>query len=286
MHFSLTAWAACAPGLHQHEDWLAWASQPHAPRRLGRDGDVPAVPEMPAMTRRRLSPLGRTAVQAAWWCQDAVDTTGDAPGGTGCPVIFASRYGDVQRTLQLQDELASGQALSPTAFGLSVHNAISAQYSIARGDRGNYIAIAAGAASAAAGLLEAGSLLADGAREVLLVCHEEGVPAPYDRYVDPAESTDPSMAWAWAWRIAATDASDAQFTLTLGDADAGTATSAAPTAAPALPFGLDLLRFVLSGEPHWSRDIDGQSWTLQRQSGQSAQQVVQARQATLEGAGV
>ncbi|MGJ4749106.1 beta-ketoacyl synthase chain length factor, partial [Leptospira sp. SA-E8] len=69
MQFSLTAWAACAPGLHQPQDWLAWARQPLVPLRLGRDGDVPALPEMPAMARRRLSPLGRMAVQAAWWCQ-------------------------------------------------------------------------------------------------------------------------------------------------------------------------------------------------------------------------
>jgi hypothetical protein len=250
--------------------------------RQGLDSDVPALVELPAMARRRLSPLGRMAVQAAWWCQDApVEGASQAlePAHRDAtyPVVFASRHGDTQRTLELQDALAAGQAMSPTAFGLSVHNAISAQYSIARGDRGNYIAVAAGAASAAAGLLEATSLLADGAPEVLLVCHEEGVPLPYDRYVDRAESTGPAMAWAWAWRLGVAStapAGAARFTLSLAPADdpGQQPPSPDPRSAPCavLPFGLDLLRYALTDEACWTREVDGQRWTLRRQGGPAA----------------
>jgi hypothetical protein len=279
LQFSLTAWAACAPGLHEPQAWLAWARQPHVPTRQGLDSDVPALVELPAMARRRLSPLGRMAVQAAWWCQDAPmgganQAMEPSHRDATYPVVFASRHGDTQRTLELQDALAAGQAMSPTAFGLSVHNAISAQYSIARGDRGNYIAVAAGAASAAAGLLEATSLLADGAPEVLLVCHEEGVPLPYDRYVDRAESTGPSMAWAWAWRLGAASAAPAgaaRFTLSLAPADdlGQQPPSPDPRSAPCavLPLGLDLLRYALTDEACWTREVDGQRWTLRRQGG-------------------
>lgn len=278
MQFSLTAWAACAPGLREPQAWLAWARQPHVPLRQGLDSDLPALAELPAMARRRLSPLGRMAVQAAWWCQDAPAWPGQAtqaPGNMACPVVFASRHGDTQRTLELQDALAAGQAMSPTAFGLSVHNAISAQYSIARSDRGNYIAVAAGVASAAAGLIEAMGLLADGAREVLLICHDEGVPLPYDRYVDPAESPGPAMAWAWAWRLSNVSSAPAQaarFTLSLAATDGLGPRPSSPSASPStlLPFGLDLLRYALTDEACWTREVDGRCWTLRRQGAQTA----------------
>lgn len=279
LHFHLSAWAACAPGLHQTQDWQAWARQPRLPLRQGLDSDLPALPEMAAMARRRLSPLGRMAVQAAWWCARSADGPADktidpqTPGMPQVPVIFASCYGDAQRTLELQDLLASGEAMSPTAFGLSVHNAIGAQYSIARGDRANYIAVAAGPCSAAAGLVEAASLLADGAPEVMLVCHEEGVPPPYDRYTDPVESPTPAMAWAWAWRLTAAEGADpARFRLSLLDIEADAHLS---TGTPELPFGLDLLRFVLlalddttagrDDAPTWRRREGAQLWQLDHQ---------------------
>ncbi|QBK05263.1 3-oxoacyl-ACP synthase [Hylemonella gracilis] len=276
LHFHLNAWAACAPGLHQTQDWQAWARQPRLPLRQGLDSDLPALPEMAAMARRRLSPLGRMAVQAAWWCERGANGSAAQPSSDPqasemppVPVIFASGYGDAQRTLELQDSLAAGQAMSPTAFGLSVHNAIGAQYSIARGDHANYLAVAAGPCSAAAGLVEAASLLADGAPEVMLVCHEEGVPPPYDRYTDPVESPTPAMAWAWAWRLTtAHDANPDCFRLSLLDTEAGD-----HAGAPELPFGLDLLRFVLltldnsdtrldDGLP-WRRREGGQLWQME-----------------------
>jgi hypothetical protein len=250
LNFTITSWAACAPGLLADEDWLAWAQQaaPPVPQRQGLESDAPPLAEMPAMARRRLSPLGRLAVQAAWRCAGS--------DGPGFPVVLASRYGDVHRTLELQDALAQGRSLSPTAFGLSVHNAVGAQYSIARGDRANYLSIAAGEASAAAGLVEAVSLLEDGAPEVMLVCYDEGLPAPYARY-DAA--TPSEAAWAWAWRIAAasSDARQPSFSLALGDET--------PQSTPSsLPFGLDLLRFTLSGQPRWSHAVESQHWTGQR----------------------
>ncbi|MGJ4749177.1 hypothetical protein ACQV5M_22625, partial [Leptospira sp. SA-E8] len=75
------------------------------------------------------------------------------------------------------------------------------------------------------------------------------------------------------------------FTLSLTDA---ADTASAPTSAirATLPVGLDVLRFALSDETHWSREIDGQCWSLHRRSGKSAERATPARQTALEGAGV
>lgn len=136
------------------------------------------------MVRRRLEPLGRAALQVAFWAQGAASTG---------PVIFASRWGEVARSVSLLHQLAHGEPLSPTAFSQSVHNANSAVYSIARDDRANYSAVSAGPCSAAAGLCEALGLLADGASQVLMVSAEPALPEPYQSFEAFAL---PLRAWA------------------------------------------------------------------------------------------
>ena len=248
LDFVIKDWAAYAAGLHAPADWQAWAAKPYLPT----GDEQPELREMPAMARRRLGALGRAAVQVAWWCQGG--------GAGGMPVVLASRYGDAARSLELLAELAREQGLSPTAFGLSVHNAIGAQYSIARGDRSNYLSIAAGAAGAAEAVVEAAGLLADGASEVLVVNYDAPLPGDYARFED-----EPSACYAWAWKVASPDgaaASRAHLQLS--------ASPQQPTADPhgdrtaALPFGLDVLRFFVAGDARLQRCADGRQWTWQR----------------------
>ena len=186
--------------------------------------------------------MGRMAVQVAYWCQAAEP---------GVPMVFASRYGDATRSLELLAEVVRGEAVSPTGFGLSVHNAIGALYSIARGERAHQVAVAAGVASAAAGLVEAVALLADGAPEVNVVCYDAPLPGAYACF-----HTEPTARYAWAWRLRAPVAGQSRIEISCGceneDAD------------PVLPFGLDVMRFALSGDTEFSRRADGTSWTLRR----------------------
>lgn len=161
---------------------MGWLAAPVWP--LPAADAVAPLSEVPAMTRRRIDPLGRAALQVAWWAQGA-EPTG--------PVVFASRWGEVARSVALLRQLSQDEPLSPTAFSLSVHNASSALYSIARGDSANYAAVSAGATSAAAGVCEALGLLADGARQVLVVSVEVGLPGPYQGF-DPHPG--PMRAWA------------------------------------------------------------------------------------------
>src|SRR5688572_22309905 len=221
--FSVVAWSAFAPGLESGQDWLAWAAHPSLPE----GDDVPALAETPAMQRRRLERLGRMALQVAWRCQP------DA--GEPLPMIFASRHGDITRTHERLGGLARGEPLSPTHFGLSPHNAIAAQYSIARALTGNYLAVSAGSEAAEAAVTEALALLADGAAEVLVVVYDGPTPADYAGFRD-----EPETWFAWAWRIAPARPGKTWFSLGVAPGE-----GAEPTTAT-LPHGLDVLRFLLS----------------------------------------
>lgn len=146
--------------------------------------------------------------------------------------------------------LASDQPLSPTGFGLSVHNAIAALYSIARGHRGNYLALAAGQATVETACLEAAGLLADGAREVRVVVYESPLPEIYATFAD-----EPDPFFAWCWRL--TTPTAGQPTLSLQWEAAPEATATAPGT---LPHALDLHRFLLSGAPALEHVAHGQRW--------------------------
>ena len=240
IRFAITSWAACAPGLAAPSDWQAWAAAPVLPQGTA---EAPLA-EMPAMQRRRLGTLGRMAAHVAWRCQ---------PAEVGIPVIFASRYGDAERALKLLKEFALQDAMSPTDFTLSVHNAIGAVYSIARGDTASYCSISAGAASAAAGAIEAAALLADGAPEVLLVCYDAPLPGEYAAF-----STEPAAAYAWAWRVRAAQPAEPHVALTW------TASDADDDQHSVLPFGLDAMRFAASDAPELTRQCEGMRWTWSR----------------------
>ncbi|PSD26840.1 3-oxoacyl-ACP synthase, partial [Stenotrophomonas maltophilia] len=114
IEFSIVDWAAWAPGLSERSQWLGWADAPYPP--VGED--TPALAEIPAMQRRRIERLGRMAIQAACWCEEGQGADSQVP------LVFASRHGDVARSMELLGALSNDQPLSPTGFGLSVHNAI------------------------------------------------------------------------------------------------------------------------------------------------------------------
>ncbi len=166
-------WAAWAPGLAAQDDWRTWLQ---SPQPLPADAPAaPGLPEVPAMARRRIDPLGRAALQVAYWVQQDLG----AEAVAAMPLVFASRWGELARSVAMLQELARGEALSPTAFSHSVHNAIGAQYSIQRGITANVSAVAAAEVSAAAGWVEAQALLATGAPAVLLTVFDAPLPPLY-----------------------------------------------------------------------------------------------------------
>ena len=243
IEFVVADWAAWAPGLACQQDWRAWATAPWLPR----GEDTPALAAIPAMQRRRIERLGRMAIQTALWCE-----AGEG-ADSGVPLVFASRHGDVDRSVALLQAVAGDVPMSPTAFGLSVHNAIAALYSISRGHRGNYLALAAGRSTVEAACLEAVGLLADGAPEVVIVVYEACLPTIYEAFAD-----EPDAFFAWSWRVRAAGAPGVRMSLAWSAAD-----GAADSVPGALPHALDLHRLLL-GDPaalQWVADRQQWHWT-------------------------
>ncbi|MCP3140980.1 beta-ketoacyl synthase chain length factor [Pyxidicoccus sp. QH1ED-7-1] len=200
--------------------------------------------EMPAMMRRRVERLGRIALQAAYGCQ------AEAPP---CPVVFASRYGELSRSVELLEQLARATPLSPTSFSLSVHNAIGALFSIARGDTTAYTAVAAGEETVEAAFVEGCALLSEGAPEVMVVVYDEPLPRPYQHFQEYA-----AFPHAWACRLRAADGASG-YRLTCG------AATGAPehTGAEALPAGLSVLRMLAGGAEGFEHAVGPRRWRWQ-----------------------
>ena len=248
--FVIESWAACAPGVDTPQRWSQWAAAPWLP-----EGEPQvALAAVAPMLRRRFAPLGRLAAQAAIDLAGAVALPEDADLEDE-PTVYASRYGETGRCLELLAEQARGNALSPTAFGLSVHNAIGAMIALTRGDRRNSSAIAAGRATAAAGVAEALALLDDGARSASLIVYDSPLPSGYAEFED-----EPSAHFAWAWRLRRPRAGERALHLDWQADDPADA----DTARPQLPASLQALWFGLSDAPALTQRVDGRRCTWSR----------------------
>jgi len=219
VRFSIANYAQWAPGLGTPAAWAQWALTPYSIS----SNEEPGVKAMPAMLRRRAGFLGKMALEVAYACLD---------GRIGIPTVFCSRHGEVTRAVALLSDLVRGEPLSPTAFGMSVHNATAGMLTIARSDRANHIALAAGAGSVEHAVIEACGLLADGEAMVLLVACDGPLPELLAQYEDCEEQ---AHAWAWLMTPAAADV------VTLN----WSASEAAPSAG--MPAGLEVACFHLRG---------------------------------------
>jgi hypothetical protein len=277
LSFVIESWAACAPGVDTPLRWSQWAAAPWLPEGEPQVSLAAVAP----MLRRRFAPLGRLAAQVAIdlagpaiaAAPAAIGAPGgaiaaapaaiDAPGGATLaadadlddqPTVYASRYGETSRCLELLAEQARGNPLSPTAFGLSVHNAIGAMIALTRGDRRNSSAIAAGRATAAAGVAEALGLLEDGAARASLIVYDAPLPADYAQFQD-----EPCAHFAFAWNLRRPRAGERALHLEWRAADG----TAAP-AHPHLPASLQALWFGLSDARELTQAVGGRHCTWSR----------------------
>ena len=235
--FSIAAWSACAPRLPDEAAWRQWLAEPN-----GWDKLPPWEPDLgflPALQRRRLSPLARLVFAAAWPLLAGQETM---------PVVFASRDGELNRSFALLQELVAQGQMSPTSFGLSVHNAMVGQWGMLRSDMSETTALAATDDGLELALLEAALLLHEGLPEVLVVVADEPLDTGYDVAIDRAP-----FAHALALRLRAGN----EWTLAATPRAVGQSIDP-PWAA------LHFIRHQYAASPQWQRHSPQQSWTWTR----------------------
>jgi hypothetical protein len=144
------------------------------------DYSWPKLDFVPAMQRRRLSPFAKIAMYVANKTLEY-----DISSKTNLPIIFSSRHGDLHKTAILLENLANKEMLSPTAFALSVHNAVPSLYSILTENKAAINAIAAGKDSFFMGIVDAYVRLTTGiCDEVLFIHADQNLPEIYGVYQD------------------------------------------------------------------------------------------------------
>ena len=183
MHFYVESFSARTATTAQAASWMQWSRTGELP-----PDETPPVCAVPALLRRRLTPLGRLAL-------GALADLGPKPDE---PMIFASSWGDISRSFSLMETLTSENEISPTHFSASVHNGIGAVASIWQSNTTAYKAICAEDFTSESALLEAWLMLCAGHESVVLVRYEDVMPEAW--YHDGLTDT-PATAFAWAVRL-------------------------------------------------------------------------------------
>lgn len=140
------------------------------------DDDRPDVSFVPALARRRLTPVERAAVHVAH------EATAQANASdVKMPVVFASRWGEIGTTFRLISQFREEGEMSPAGFSNSVHNAAPGAWSLLTKNTAPYTSIAGRERSLESGFLEALAQLLEKRAEgrVLFVFAEEATPEFY-----------------------------------------------------------------------------------------------------------
>ena len=232
LSFGVRGLAAWAPGVEGEAAWRSWSKAPFA---LPAEG-APDVPFLPALLRRRCSPLSKTMLQVAWAaCPESERASVRA--------VFSSRHGENRESMAHFEQLVAGQPLSPTRFTHTVHNAQASIFSIATGNRCASSAIAGERDGFGAGILEAlGHLQREPSRPTLLVVGD--VPAA-DFCRDL--TGEPAATFAVALLLAAGDAASQPAGSTARRVGYELLTAEAPGAPAERPAALEFVRW-------WSGD--------------------------------
>lgn len=179
MEIHIEKCSAWCGNLRTSHDWHQWA--------LGNSeyqdqDDLPALKEIPAMQRRRLSKFAKLTMQCVL---DVVSTE-----QSNLPCVFSSRHGDLHKTSKLIEDVAQKSDLSPTHFGLSVHNAVAGLYSIFSNNKQAMTATSAGEDSLLMALVDGyAKLESQQLDKILVVYTDEVVPEKYGPYVSDVEKT-------------------------------------------------------------------------------------------------
>lgn len=163
-------------------------------------------------------------------------------------VVYASRHGELGRTVELLSGLASGEDLSPTTFSLSVLNSAAGIFSIARGNHAPATAVSAGCETFGFGLVEAFTRLRGNPDTPLLYVYAD---APMPALLG-SQRHDPEDVFAFAMLLGGCELQTVM-DVTMGGGDA---------IADKEPQVLACLRALNEGVGHWSSGGRQWSWRV------------------------
>lgn len=172
-------WQARAPGLSDAAEWQAWS---RLQSTIDPTAPLPRLTALPMMTARRLNSGSKLAVDIglAMLQSHAIDA-----------VVYSSRHGELERNYRILHTLATGQAVSPTDFAMSVHNSAVGNLTIAARQPVVSSSISAGLDTFQQALCEVLSLLHAGYSRVLLVDFDGALPEFYHPALPPQMPTWP-----------------------------------------------------------------------------------------------
>ncbi len=163
--FAVQDWWAWAEGRGARQSWQDWA--------IGRQGAVADESDsaLPAALRRRITPIGQRLLQAGAIC---------ARSEPEPLYVFASRHGEMTRTLSILTSLTGQNEMSPADFSLSVHNALVGLLSIHIRNTLGHTALAGGPDTFGYGFMEALACLHEEPGRPVLYCYGDApLPDPY-----------------------------------------------------------------------------------------------------------
>lgn len=231
--FNIEAWTANSPGLSHHTSWQEWATTGIWP-----EDQQTNTADIPPMMRRRMSGLSKLAVQTAIELlnQHSIDY-----------LVFASRHGELHRSMTLIEEIIRGEDASPMAFSQSVHNTSAGLTTIATKKAIPLTSIAASSDTFQSALIEAWSFLSEHPEsQVLIIDFDEPLPELYQRY-ETKEYQGYSLGLVLS--------SGKKFSVQSAELD---------SQENALPQGLSFIQHYLSTNDEWTIGGSQHAWIWQR----------------------
>lgn len=157
--FILRDWCAWSPGFMDSESACV-------DDRLITSAMINVPANVPKLLHRRLGTLAKAVFSVAERCLSP---------GQSLPVVFSSSHGEICKSLEMLKIIQKREELSPTAFSLSVHNAIAGLFSIAFVNREEITVIAPCREGIHAAFAEALGQLLEGINEVLIMLYDEPI---------------------------------------------------------------------------------------------------------------
>ncbi|TQF69588.1 beta-ketoacyl synthase chain length factor [Pseudoalteromonas luteoviolacea] len=155
------------------------------PTQIGNIDLKQLLSDLKPMQKRRLSYFAKLAMGSLLQLDKSDSERLNSQMGSNCELVFASRHGDFHKTSELLDTLAAKQELSPTAFSLSVHNAVSGLYSIFKNKKIPITAISAGKDTFLSALIESYIRIhSKRLDKVILIYVDQALPDHYQCFSD------------------------------------------------------------------------------------------------------